>query len=164
MSLNFHIKFCTVLILTLAVLMSSCSSPSTPEQHASEFIERSELAFEDRDIRSLRKLVSSSYMDGQNRAANDVLAIAAAYIRGTKSIYLFTDLESAVSEDDLINARVLVAFGSRPVKDRAALMQLNADIYWFDIVLADENGNWKLIEAQWTQAMVDDFFKSSATN
>ena len=33
-----------------------------------------------------------------------------------------------------------------------------------DIVLADENGNWKLIEAQWTQAMVDDFFKSSATN
>ena len=145
-------------------MMSSCSLPSTPEQHVSEFIESSEKAFEDRDIRSLRKLVSSRYKDEQNRTANDVLAIAAAYIGRSKSIYLFTDLESAVLEDDLIEARVLVAFGSRPAEDRATLLQLNADIYWFDIVLADENGSWKLIKGQWTQAMVDDFFKSSTTN
>lgn len=159
MLLSKHFKFYSSLLLTLSVLVVSCSSPSTPEQNVSEFIDRSEQAFEDRDIRSLKKLVSMNYRDEQNRAANDVIAIAAAYIRSSKSIYLFTDLESAVLEDNLINARVLAAFGSRPAKDRATLLQVDADIYWFDIVLADENGNWRLIKAQWKQAMVDDFFK-----
>ncbi|MGI9536776.1 MAG: hypothetical protein ACR2PB_06885 [Desulfocapsaceae bacterium] len=112
----------------------------------------------------LKKLVSPNYQDSRNRSAGDVLAIAAAYIRSSKSIYLFSDLESAVFNDDLVQARVLTAFATRPVMDRTALAQLSADIYWFDIVLEDESGNWQLIDAQWQQAMIDDFFKNDNDN
>jgi len=41
---------------------------------------------------------------------------------------------------------------------------LKADIYWFDIVLVQEGGDWKLLEAYWRQAMVDDFFREANNN
>ena len=154
-----HIRFFAPLLLTLLFLMVSCDSPTTPEEITRQFISESEEAFEERDILRLRKLISSQYQDSQKRAAADVISIAAAYIRSAKSIYLFTDLDSAVFTEDRIQARILAAFGARPISDPTILGQIQADIYWFDIVLAEEKGGWKLTAAQWQQAMVDDFFK-----
>ena len=112
----------------------------------------------------MKKLVSPDYRDVENRGAGDVVSIAAAYIRSSKSIYLFSDLESAVFKDDRLEARILTAFAARPIMDRAALARLKADIYWFDIVLVQEGGDWKLLDAHWQQAMVDDFFRKENNN
>lgn len=153
-----HFKIVTSLLLATFLLAASCNTPTTPEEIAADFINQSEAVFEDRSILSLSKLVSPDYRDAQNRSAGDVVSIAAAYIRGSKSIYLFSDLDSAVFDGDRILARVLIAFAAQPIMDRTALVKLNADIYWFDIVLAAESGDWKLAGALWQQAMLDDFF------
>lgn len=142
----------------------SCNSPTTPEEIATQFIEQSETAFEGRNILALKKLISSNYQDTHNRSAGDVIAIAAAYIRSSKSIYLFTDLNSAYFEGDLIQARVLSAFAARPIMDRSVLGQMQADIYWFDITLAEESGGWKLVAALWQQAVVEDFLEGDSRN
>lgn len=155
----FHFRFSIALLLVFPILVVSCNSQTTPEEITRQFVRESEEAFEDTDILRLKKLISSQYRDSQNRTAGDVISIAAAYMRSSKSIYLFTDLDSAVYADDRIQARLLVAFGARPISDPSILGQIQADIYWFDIVLAEEKGDWKLVAAQWQQAMVDDFFK-----
>lgn len=143
---------------TILAAASSCTT-SPPEKITADFLKQAEEAFADRNILALKKLVSPDYSDAENRGAGDVVSIAAAYIRSSKSIYLFSDLESAAFKDDRLEARVLTAFAARPIMDPTALAQLKADIYWFDIVLVQEGGDWKLLEAQWRQAMVDDFFR-----
>jgi hypothetical protein len=159
-----RLRICIALLVAFPLLAVSCSSSTTPEEITAQFIRESEEAFEEGDIRGLKKLISPHYLDSQNRTAGDILAIAAAYIRSTKSIYLFTDLDLAVNAEDRIEARVLAAFGARPITDLSLLGQIQADIYWFDIVLAKENGDWKLVAARWRQAMVDDFFKDGNPN
>jgi hypothetical protein len=157
-------RISTAFLVALLFLVVSCGSQTTPEEITSQFIRESQEAFEDSDILRLKKLISSQYRDSQNRTAADVISIAAAYIRSSKSIYLFTDLDSAIYADDRIKARILAAFAARPISDPAILGQIQADIYWFNIVLAEEKGGWKLMAAQWQQAMVDDFFKGVNPN
>ena len=164
MQSSLRLRFYVALLVTVPLLAVSCNSPTTPEQITTQFIRESEEAFEERDIRGLKKLISLQYLDSQNRTAGDVMAIAAAYIRSSKSIYLFTDLDTAVNAGNRIQARILAAFGARPISDPSLLGQIQADIYWFDIVLAKEDDGWKLAAAQWQQAMVDDFFKDGLPN
>jgi len=75
----------------------------------------------------------------------------------SKSIHVLLRLHSASQVEDGIQAKVLVALAARPIDDPALLPRLNADIYWFDIVLKKSDGDWKLLSAVWHQAMVDDF-------
>ena len=75
-------------------------------------------------------------------------------------MYLFSDLDSAYFEGDLIQARVLTAFAARPIMDKSVLGRMQADIYWFDITLVEESGGWKLVAALWQQAKVEDFFEN----
>lgn len=152
------------ILLALPMMIISCSSTTTPEEIAATFIKQSEIAFEEGNIRALKKLVSSNYQDTHNRGAGDVIAIAAAYIRSSKSMYLFSDLDSAYFEGDLIQARVLTAFAARPIMDKSVLGRMQADIYWFDITLVEESGGWKLVAALWQQAKVEDFFENRGQN
>ena len=156
-------RFLGILLCILSLLMMSCNSSTTPVEIATQFIKESEEAFEERDILGLKKLISPGYRDPLKRTAGDIISIAAAYIRSSKSIYLFTDLDSAVAEEERIRARVIAAFAARPISDPSILGQIQADIYWFDIVLAEENAGWKMVEADWQQAMVDDFFKDGSS-
>lgn len=155
---------CAALFIVVALFAVSCSSSTPAETIASKFIETSAKAFEERDIFALKKLVSSHYGDSQNRSANEIISTAAAYIRSSGSIYVLTDLHTAEYVEERIEARLLAAFAARPIAEPALLAQMQADIYWFDIELAEENGTWKLTDAQWRQAMVEDFTRSTGQN
>lgn len=145
-------------LLLIAAFLSSCSSPSDPEQIASTFIEDASAAFKDRNGRALRKLISSDYIDSQNRTGDQVASIGSVYIMRSRSIYLFTELESAARSGDQVFATVLAAFAARPVSSRSLLPQVNADVYRFEIVLKEERGEWKLASSSWRQAMLEDVF------
>jgi len=146
-----------LLIVTAVLLFSGCSAESDPEIIASAFLETAEEAFEKRSPRALRNLISEQYFDTRNRDKNEVLAIGSAYIMGSRSIYLFTDLESALFHgDEQVQATVLAAFAARPVSERTLLSRINTDLYWFEIELTKESGDWKLTQSDWRQAMLDD--------
>lgn len=155
---------CAALLFIVSLLAVSCSSSTPPETIARKFIEASENAFEERDIFALKKLVSPQYGDSQNRSANEIISTAAAYIRSSGSIYVLTDLHTAEYVEERIQARLLAAFAARPIAEPALLAQMQADIYWFDIELTAESGTWKLTDAQWRQALVEDFTGSAGQN
>jgi hypothetical protein len=74
----------------------------------------------------------------------------------TRSIHVFFNLESARRSGDNIEASVLVALASRPIEDRSLLPQFDGDIYIFEIVLAEDKAEWRLLSADWREAMLDD--------
>lgn len=147
-------------LLFAAVMMVpvSCSSPAEPEQIALEFIDEATTVFEKGSLRALRKLISRNYRDSQKRNHEQIAAIGSAYIMRSKSIFLFSELESARQLDSQVQATVLTAFAARPVDSRNLLPQIQADLYWFDIVLTKEGGEWKLLSSSWRQAMLEDIF------
>lgn len=145
-----------LLVLSQCLLSSGCLSESDPELISAVFLEKAEKAFENRSPRALRKLVSEQYFDEQNRDSKEIVAIGASYIMRSRSIHLFTDLESALFSGDQIHAKVLAAFGASQIESRSLLPQINADLYWFEIVLTKESGDWKLMQAVWRPAMLED--------
>ena len=148
-----------LVILAACILLSSCQSESDPERISSVFLEQAEKAFEDRNPRALRNLISLDYSDRQNRDSREIISIGTGYIMRSRSLHLFTELESARFIDDHVHATVFAAFGARPVSNRSLLPQINADLYWFEIVLAKHSGDWRLIRASWRPAMLDDLMR-----
>lgn len=145
--------------ITAVLLIQSCRDKSTPEIVASDFIQRVESTIEKQSLVGLRNLVSKNYHDEYSREQRDLLALASSYLIRTKSIHLFIDLQSAQSiSESMVRCRLLVAFTATPIDNRNLLLDLNADVYWFDIDLIEESEDWRVVKANWQQAMIQDLF------
>lgn len=152
-------------MLSAALLNPACGKKTNPEIIASDFIQQVELTIEKKSLVGLRDLVSKNYHDEFNRDHRDVLALASSYLIRSKSIHLFIDLQSAESiSDTTIRCKLLVAFASAPIDNRNLLLDLNADFYWFDLDLVDEKDHWRVVNAAWQQAMIEDFFNDEHSN
>ena len=145
------------LLFLFLCLLPSCSNPDTPETVAADFIDRCESIFENRELRTLNKMISERYHDQQGRSKQDIKAIAAAYVFRNRNIHILTRVKSAVKNDGLINTTILAAIAATPISDSSLLPDLNADMYWFDVSLVEEKGEWLVLALSWRQAMLDDF-------
>ena len=133
---------------------------TTPEQIVDNFVTACEKSVEKGSGRELRNLIAEDYMDSAGRTKQDLGAIASGYLLRNKEIYCYRLIDSVIiNEDDSISARVLTALAAQPITDVAILPQMNSDIYWFDITIAEQNNDWKLVNATWKQAMLEDFFQ-----
>ena len=146
----------SLLFAVLWTMAPSCTQQDKPEQIAHAFIEKTEKAFENRSLRQLKALISPAYHDSRGRSERDIAALGSTYIMRTRSIHVFFNLESARRSGDNIEASVLVALASRPIEDRSLLPQFDGDIYIFEIVLAEDKAEWRLLSADWREAMLDD--------
>ncbi len=149
------------LLLPLAFLLwSSCSAPPTAEQIMDDFLGRCDAALEKRSSRELRELIADDYADSEERTKQDIAAIAAGYLLRNKAIYTYRLTESVdVNDDDSISALILTALAARPITDVSILPAINSDIYWFEITIAKDGRKWRLTQASWQQAMLEDFFR-----
>ncbi len=147
-------------LLFLTGLLISCTPSTSPEQIVDDFITACEKSIEKGSGRELRNLIAEDYMDSAGRTKQDLGAIASGYLLRNKAIYCYRLIDSVIiNEDDSISARVLTALAAQPITDVAILPQMNSDIYWFDVTIAERNNEWKLVNASWRQAMLEDFFQ-----
>jgi len=144
----------------LLFLLSSCSDQKTPESIADEFIDRCEETIEKRQLRKLRHLISDDYHDAQGRNKQDIAAIGGGYVLRNKKIHIYSRLASAASNGDQIEATILTAIAGSPINNTSMLPSLNADMYWFEVKLVEEDGDWLIADASWRQAMLDDFIEN----
>lgn len=148
------------LLTSLFLMLSSCSDKQTPESIADEFIDRCEQTIEKRQLRNLRQLISENYNDEQGRNKQDIAAIGAGYLLRNKNIHIYSRLTSATTNNDHIEATILTAIAGAPISNTSVLPSLNADMYWFDVKLVEEEGDWLIADASWRQAMFDDFIEN----
>ena len=159
---QWHISFHTIVLLFLfsSIILQSCTTTTSPEQIVEDFITSCETSIEKGSGRELRNLIAENYRDSSGRTKKEIGNLVSGYLLRNRAIYSYSLVNLVkINEDDSISARVLTALAAKPITDISALPTLNSDIYWFDIKITSEDADWKLIDASWQQAMLDDFFQ-----
>ncbi len=153
------ITFC--LLIVIAATFSACGKKDdSPEQQIQRFVAAAENGAEQRDLSSIKKLISDNYVDTRKRTKRDIVRITAGYFLRHMSIHLLTRIgELSFPEENKAHLQLFVAMAGSPLANAEALLNLRADLYRFDMVLVRDNGkDWQLSDIAWRQAIKEDFF------
>jgi hypothetical protein len=145
--------------LWVAVLVVGCSGGgSTPEERVRAVLAELEAAAEARDVGLLKPHVSEAYKDENGNDRRAVLGMATAHFMRNQSVYLLVRLSDLqLLEPGRAQVDAFVALAGRPIRDKAALPELHADLYRFGFALRDEDGEWRVTAADWHPATLADF-------
>ena len=118
-----------------------------------------ETAVEQRSLDSVKELVDSEYKDEWNGNRRAALRALMFYFQGHQSIHLLTRISGISLSDDEKSASVTVYVGMTgdPVEQSESLIDLNADLYRFDIELIANGADWMMSSARWQRARLEDF-------
>ena len=154
----FHALRISLAIVVVTSFMG-CGEGDTPEDQVRKYVEAGEMAAEERDLGDIKELISEQYNDDHGRTRRDIVAVAARYFYSRKNIHILTRIsELSFPEESKAILQVYVAMTGQNVSDLDALLNMRADLYRFDIELLKEDGDWKLISADWRRAKSADFF------
>ncbi len=148
-----------IFLLSVALFTGACSSGrDSPEAQVRALLTQAEAAAEKKESGVLRQLFSEKYSDSQGQDKKAVEAMLRYYFLRNQSIHLFTRIRQiSFPQPDVAQADVMVAMAGQPISDAEELERLRADLHRFDITLARENGEWKVMRAEWRRAEFADF-------
>jgi hypothetical protein len=148
-----------IFLLSVAFFTGACSSErDSPEAQVRALLAQGEAAAEKKESGVLRQLISEKYSDSQGQDKKAVEAMLRFYFLRNQSIHLFTRTRQiSFPQPDLAQADVMVAMAGQPISDAEELERLRADLHRFEITLARENGQWKVMRAEWRRAEFADF-------
>ena len=137
----------------LAVGLAGCGPAPSPEDEIREVVAAAERAAEARDALALRDLVADDYRDGRGNGAEEIRRYAHGYLVAHQSVHLLVRIEDIeLPATDLASLRATVAMVGQEA-DSASAWDLAADVYEFDVTLAREGGDWRVIRADWRPAL-----------
>jgi hypothetical protein len=146
-------------VLLLALALAACrSTPDTPEGQIRAEIARAEQAAEEKDIGTLKGLVSDAYRGDEGLDKKTLALLLAQEFMRHQSIHLFTRI-SSIEIDPPGQARVVafVAMAGRPIASPDELAAVRADVYRYDLELAEEEPrHWRVTSATWRPAEMED--------
>ena len=154
-------KLSIVKLLSVSLLiLTSCSQDrNSPEQQIQNIISAMEAAVEQRSLDNVKQLVSSEYKDEWNGSRRAALRSLMFYFQGHQSIHLLTRTNDIQLADDGKSARAIVYVGmaGKPVEKSEVLIDMNADLYRFDVDLLADGDEWQVISARWQPARPENF-------
>ncbi len=147
------------LVLSLFLLSACSQETSTPEEQIRDMVSAMETAVEQRSLDSVKELVDSEYSDEWNRSRRAALRALMFYFQGHQSIYLLTRITNIELNQDATAASVVVYVGmaGEPVDESESLINLNADVYRFQIRLVADGDAWLISSADWERARPENF-------
>jgi hypothetical protein len=150
-----------IFLLAVASFSGACSSGrDSPEAQVRALLAQGEAAAEKKESGVLRQLISEKYSDSQGQDKKAVEAMLRYYFLRNQSIHLFTRIRQInFPQPDSAQADVMVAMAGQPISDAEELERLRADLHRFEITLARENGEWKVMRAEWRRAEFADFLR-----
>ena len=146
-------------VLLLALLFTACGRGDTPEEQVRKYVAAAEAAVEARNLGDLKGLIAEGYQDDQGRTRREIMAVAARYLLGNKNIHVLTRMQDLTfPARDQARLAVYAALTGQNVSDLDTLLNMQADLYRFDVELRRINGDWQLVRADWRPAKGEDFF------
>jgi len=146
-----------LVLFSLAWLVSACGAPS-PEELVRHRISEAEAAAESGRVDLLAGMISDRFRDPGGLGKAGVLALLRARLDPRASIHLLTRVrEVRRTEEGAVEATLLVAAASVPIRDPGELPALDADLLRFALVFEEERGEWRLTRAAWRNAGLTDF-------
>ncbi len=118
-----------------------------------------ESAAEQRSLDSVKELVSRQYQDEWHSNRRAVLRTLLFYFQGHQNVHLLTRISDIQINDEATSANLIVYVGMAGKRAEAsqALLDLNADLFRFDIDLVTEDDEWRVKSARWQRARPEDF-------
>lgn len=149
--------FFFLLLIMLLTALVACGEEQTPEQQVRQYIATAKAAAEGRDVIALSELISERYSDAGRRDRRAVVGLITGYFLRHKNIHLFTQIkEIAFPVTDVTKVKLYVAMAGTPVTGAQALIDLRADLYQFDLTLLKESDDWRLQNASWQRASIEE--------
>ncbi len=147
-----------VVLLSSGLLLPDCRcSKSSPEEQVRQAIDTVVKAVNERQLKPVVAAISDGYADGDGNTKEQLVG----YLRGQfvlrQNLYLVVKLSSLECPEPA-QAKV-VAFAAMAATSGGRLpdlRSLSADVYRFDIRMAEEAGVWLVVGAEWTPATVRD--------
>jgi hypothetical protein len=154
--LFFHIG---VLGLALIVLLAGCrSEQASPEAQLRALIQSAATAAEQKDIGTLRDLLSDRYADEHGQDKRAVERLLRIHFLRNESVHLLTRVQSVtLMQPDQAQAVVLVAMAGVPIASEAELAGLRADLHRFEVDFVREDKAWRARRAAWRRTGPGDF-------
>ena len=117
-----------------------------------------EAAAQAEDVGAMKEILSPTYHDAQGNDRRAVLGLATAHFMRNQSVYLLSRISSVeIPEPGFARAEAFVALAGTPIRDAFELPGIRADLYRFDVRLAEERGEWRVVSAAWQPATAEDF-------
>jgi hypothetical protein len=145
-----------LLLWLIAVPECRCSK-STAEEQVRQAIDTVVKAVNERRLAPVAAAVSEQYADEAGNKKEQIVGYLRAQFLLRRNLYLVVKL-SALECPEPGRARV-IAFAAMAATSGGALpdlRNLSADVYRFDIRMADEDGVWRVVGAEWSPATVKD--------
>lgn len=148
------------LLVSMAALAAACGGElETPEARARAVVERLVAAANHRDLGDTLALISDAYADDAGNDKQALKGIIARYYLSNEAIHVFTRVRgvSLTEPPDRAELVVLAALAAAPVTEPGALEGVDADLYRFDLEMRDEDGEWRIVRANWRPAAPGEF-------
>jgi hypothetical protein len=145
-------------LLLSALLVPDCRcSKSSPEERVRQAIDTVVKAVNERQLKPVIAAISDQYSDDDGQTKEQLVGYVRAQFILRQNLYLVVKLSSLECPEPA-KAKV-VAFAAMAATSGGVLpdlRNLSADVYRFDIRMADEDGAWRVVGADWTPATVKD--------
>ena len=142
-----HLTLAAAMVL---LLLAGCARQDTPEQRIRAFIDRIAAAAEARAWNDFDAYLAEDFSDGRGLTRREALAVVARYILAHRSIHVFQRVRQIEVRDPRhARAVVLAALAGSPVDAPEDLARIDADLYRFELELADEGDGFRVRSAAW---------------
>jgi hypothetical protein len=133
-----------VCVITLIAL--ACSDPETPEAQVRAVLSAIEQAAEEGDMGEFKQHVSESYSDELGHDRRELMAYLTYNVMRRSGRHVLLRVQRVDLRDDGL-AEVSAAAGLMGSRTQSA--GLSADVYHVDLDLRLEDGDWRIVWAQW---------------
>lgn len=140
-----------ILIAALILaLLAGCGGHDDPEQRVRAFVDQVAASAEARAWNDFDAYLADDYSDSRGLTRRETLGVVTRYILAHRSIHVFQRVRRLEVRDSRhARAVVLAALAGSPVNGPEDLARLNADLYRFEIELADEGEGFRVTSAAW---------------
>lgn len=149
-----------LIVITLAATLAvtGCRRPRlSPEQQVRKAIDAVVAAVRDRELKSVAASVSEQYADSEGSDKKQLVSQVRVQFLLHPNLYLIAKITSVeCPEPGQASVVVYAAMASVPAGVLPDLRNLSADVYRFELTLADEDGTWRVRRAAWNPATVKD--------
>lgn len=150
-----------VLALGLILLTSACTSApkESPEDQIRALIAKGEKAAEEKDLGTLKDLLSDTYQDEQGNKKPEIMKILAFHLMRNASVHLLTRVRTIeLPAPTNAKATVYVGMAGGKLESLDDLLRYRADLYRVDFTAtAEAPKQWKVTSAKWRPAEMSDF-------
>ena len=145
--------------LVVVMLLTGCRDARTsPEEQVRTLINSATAAAEQKQIGTLRDLISERYADDQGQNKRAIEALLRLHFLRNENLHLYAHIQSVtLPQPDRAQATVLVAMAGMPIVSVQDLPGVRADLHRFEIEFAREDKTWRVQRAAWRRAELGEF-------